>query len=313
MAKDDGAFVDIWVRYYAALFGAVNCYVVDHQSTDTAALDRARNLGVQVLRMPFDYPAFARDGIRQNGQPVQFDGYRFNFLAKLRVALRVFYDVVVFHDVDEVLVVHPDHGQDLATYMAAPTRWANHAVLGGIGVEVFHDPAGEAAFDPALGVLDQRRNAHFRLPECKPALFASNVGSTPHATLGEGFAIDPDLWLLHLKFLDRDLLQARQQHRIGVVQKGEVPDWTRWGWPVSEVDARLQGFADRPLDPDDSRGRRFLAAHFPRASDGCYLVNRAKQTTPGQYEADAALPDGVQDTLHGARFHLPPHLHGIGL
>lgn len=311
MARDDGAFVDIWVRYYAALFGAVNCYIVDHGSTQTAALDRARADGVQVLRMAFDYPSFAPDGIRPDGQPVQFDGYRFNFLGKLRTALRVFYDVVVFHDVDEVLVVHPDRKHDLAAYIAEPGRWQTHAVLGGIGVEVFHDPLHEAPYDPAIGVLDQRRNAHFRLPECKPALFASNTGSTPHGTLGQPFAIDPDLWLLHLKFLDRDLLYARQQHRVAVVQKGEVPDWTRWGWALSEVDARLQGFADRPLDPDDTRARRFLAAHFTAAADGGFVVDRAKDASPGQYEADAGLPIAVQDTLHNARFHLPTRFQGM--
>lgn len=304
MVKDDGAFLDIWVRYYAALFGAVNCYVVDHGSADTAALTRARAAGVQVLAMPFDYPAFAPDGIRPDGMPVQFDGFRFNFLGKLRIALRVFYDVVVFHDVDEVLVPHPDLGADLARYIATPGRFQPHAVLGGIGVEVFHDPAAEAPYDPGRPVLAQRRNAQFRLPECKPALFASNVASTPHGT-AEPFAIDPELWLMHLKFLDRDLLQARQQHRNAVVQKGEVPDWTRWGWAVSEVDGRLKDFGQRPLDPDAERGRRFLAEHFRSGAKGCFLIDRAKPQSPHLYEADAGIPLPVQDTLHGVRFHLP--------
>lgn len=308
MVKDDGVFLDIWCRYYAGLFGAAQCHVVDHGSTETAALDRARAMGVQVLRVPFEYPASAPQGIRPDGQPAQFDGYRFAFLSRLRAALRVFYDIVILHDADEVMVVHPDRGGDLAAYVAAAP---DHAVLGGLGVEVFHDPATEPAFDPDLPVLAQRRHAHFRLPECKPVLFRSNVAATPHGT-AEPFAIDPDLWLIHLKFLDRDLMRARQSHRLAVVGKGEVPDWTRWGWSLEEVDAQLAGFARRPLDPDDQRGRRFLAARFRAGNGGCSMVERAKARSPGQYEPDAGLSVEVQAALHDARFHLP-QFQGVDL
>jgi hypothetical protein len=309
MVRDDVTFLDIWVRYYSALFGAVNCFVVDHGSTEMAALDRARALGVQVLRVAFDYPAFAPAGIRPDGQPVQFDGFRFNFLSKLRAALRVFYDVILLHDADEVLIVHPDRQQDLPAYLA---RQATTGIVGALGVELFHVPCEEASFDPARPVLEQRRHAHFRLPQSKPVLFGNDQTSMPHGAAAP-FGIDPDLWLIHLKFLDRDLMFQRQIHRHDAVQRGEVPDWTRWGWAASEVDARLAELIDRPLDPDDSRGRSFLASHFRADDAGRYVVDRAKQRSPRLYEPDAGIPLAVQAALHDARFILAPSFRSVAL
>ena len=311
MVKDDVEFLDIWVKYYSGLFGAVNCYVIDHGSQDTSAIDRAKALGVQVLCMPFEYPAASPDGLRKDGTPVQFDGFRFAFLSKLRTSLRVFYDVVIMHDVDEILVSHPDTAKTVFQYINDTiARVRQHTIVGGIGVEIFQDLQTEGPIDRDRPILQQRRNAHFRLPEFKPVILCSDAPASPHGATVP-FAIDPNLWLLHLKFIDRDSLCVRQQQRRGVVDRGEVPDWTRWGWLSTDVDQKLGEFLKRPLDADDSRGKTFLQKHFTRSSDGCYLVEKKQDRPPGQFDPAAGLTLSMRGELHDYRFILPPAFQAL--
>jgi hypothetical protein len=311
MVKNDPEFVDIWARYYAGLFGAEHCYIIDHGSDEMAGLDRARAMGAQVIRLPHTYPAHAPEGRLKNGAPVQFDRYRFSFLSKQRVALREFYDIVILHDVDEVLLADPAKYTDLADYIAKNAqRVQMHDIMGGMGVEIFHDPNTEAAYDPAQPVLGQRRQAHFRLPECKPAIFQSDEPGRAHSTTIP-FALDADLWLLHLKFLDRDRMFARQHQRHAAVQRGEVADWTRWGWAANEVDDKFHAFINRPTDPDDSRGRAFLARHFRTTPDGAAMVEKHPDGPGPWYQANAGLKGRGQDELHGVRFVIPDRYLGL--
>ena len=92
-----------------------------------------------------------------------------------------------------------------------------------------------------------------------------------------------------------------------------MPDWTRWGWDASEVDARLAAMLGRPLDPDDSRGRNFLARHFRSDDAGRFVADRAKQRTPRLFEADAGIAPADQAALHGARFTLAPAFRSVPL
>ncbi len=66
MVKNDESFLDIWKKYYATQFGGSNCYVIDHLSDNNDALSRAQALGVQVLRLPYFYPAKAADGKKKS-------------------------------------------------------------------------------------------------------------------------------------------------------------------------------------------------------------------------------------------------------
>lgn len=313
MVKDDVEFLDIWVKYYSGLFGAVNCYVIDHGSDDVSAIDRAKALGVQVLRIPFEYPAASPDGLRKDGTPAQFDGFRFGFLSKLRTSLRVFYDVVIMHDVDEILVGYPDTNKTVFQYINDNiARIRQHAIVGGIGVEIFQDVQTEGPIVPDQPILQQRRNAHFRLPEFKPVILCSDAPATPHAATVP-FAIDPELWLLHLKFMDRDSLCLRQQQRRSVVNRGEVPDWTRWGWLSTEVDQKLGDLMKRPLDADDSRGKTFLHKHFTRSKDGCYLIEKKLDRPPMQFNPAGGLTQQMQGDLHNYRFILPPSFQSLAV
>ncbi len=311
MVKNDIEFLDIWANYYAGQFGAEHCYVIDHGSDDLSAIDRARAMGVQVLRLPHTYPTFAQEGKLKNGATVQFDRYRFAFLSKQRVALRQFYDVVIMHDVDEVLVADPAIHGSFAEFMAqSGTKLQAHSILGGIGVEIFHDPACEAAFDPTKPVLSQRGKAHFRLQECKPVIFQSDEPGRAHSTTIP-FALDPELWLLHLKFLDRDLTLARQGLRRDAVERGEVADWTRWAWADKKVDNMLGVYLSRPMDPDDQRGLTFLASHMRRHEDGCLLVEERAEPPARLYQASAGSAAKAQKDLHDFRFSVPERFNMV--
>lgn len=311
MVKNDVEFLDIWARYYVGQFGAEHCYVIDHGSDDMRALDRARAMGVQVLRLPHTYPSYASEGTLKNGATVQFDRYRFAFLSKQRVALREFYDVVIMHDVDEVLVADPAIHASFADFMAqSAAKLRVHGILGGIGVEIFHDPASEGAYDPAKPVLSQRSMAHFRLSQCKPVIFHSDAPGRAHST-SFPFALDPDLWLLHLKFLDRDLTVARQHLRHAAVQRGEVGDWTRWAWAADEVNERVRHYLSQPIDPDDQRGVTFLSDHMRRHDDGCLLVESRAETPAQLYQAQAGSAAKAQKELQNFRFCVPERFRKV--
>ncbi len=229
----------------------------------------------------------------------------------MRIALLEFYDIVIFHDVDEILIADPLIYSSLADYITTNAqKLETWKILGGVGVEIFHDAINEVRYDPTLAVLRQRKNASFRLPGCKPAIYYSDEANTPHGTTIP-FTLDVNLWLLHLKFLDQDIMLSRQPTRNAAVERGEVPNFTRWALDPTELDNELARFISRPLDVDESRMRKFLSQNMRNVDDGCWIVDRNPVAPHKVFKAVNGLQAEAGKSLNEFRFVIPERFKEI--
>jgi hypothetical protein len=210
VVRDEAVMLPRWVAHYTAqLGGPERLVVIDDNSADGST----DGLPCTVLRMP----------PRLKGT---FEPTRMGMINGVAAGLLAAYDAVIFADADEFLVADPEKYADLRALVAdRPDR----DVLGATTLNVVHHLAEEPALDPARPVLDQRRLAKFVPLMCKPA-----VKRVPAAWVAAShgikapFTVDPDLFMFHLKFADRDHLAAAAAHRHRLVEEHGRPRNTNW-------------------------------------------------------------------------------------
>ena len=127
---------------------------------------------------------------------------RTSFVHHFHASLLSYYDAVIFCDADEFLVVDPAVYTNLIVF--SERRQEN--IIAGIGLNVVHVLDQEAPLDPNEKVLRQRRYAQFDSLYCKPLIARTAVPWTPgfHGVSGR-FDLCTDLYLFHLKAVDRDI------------------------------------------------------------------------------------------------------------
>jgi hypothetical protein len=81
-----------------------------------------------------------------------------------------------------------------------------------VGLNLQHIISIESALNLALPILSQRKFARFTSGMCKPLVTRVPIAWTPgfHVS-NQPVQIDPDLFLLHLKFMDHNLALAKQK------------------------------------------------------------------------------------------------------
>jgi hypothetical protein len=268
MARDEGPMLRRWVDHYAAQVGPEHVLVIDDHSADGSTDD----LPCPVIRIPY---------LRKRG----FEPSRMGLLAGLSAGLLEAYDAVLFCDADEFVVADPARHESLRHLVAArPGREA----LGVLGLNVIHDQAREAALDLERPLLQQRALAKFLPLMCKPAL-KWVPAAWAHASHGIlcPFQVDPELFMFHLKFADRDRLDAVAglRHHLNTTENRAAG--TSWARPADEMVALLDEVCER-LDPA-------AAPEFdPRAEDLDGIVKKQGQmwraTGKGQVQAMRARP-----------------------
>jgi hypothetical protein len=231
MARDEGPMLRRWVDHYAAQVGADALVVVDDNSSDGSTDD----LPCPVLRIP---PL--KEG---------FEGARMRLLSQLAASLLEAYDAVLFSDADEFVVADPARHSSLRHLVAArhAERVADPSrvrALGVVGLNVLHDAAREGPLHDGVPLLEQRSLVKFLPLMCKPALKWVPAGWA-HASHGIlcPFEVDPDLWMFHLKFADRDHLAAvaARRHELNV-RENRAPG-TSWAKGADEMVAVLDDAA----------------------------------------------------------------------
>jgi hypothetical protein len=181
MTYNEPVFLPIWRQYYGQALG--------EDGSDDRSID---NLGaanrVRVPREEFD------------------EDQRCAFIAKFQASLLCYYDAVVFSDTDEILVPDPGRYSGLTNFV---TRRCERFVTS-IGLEVQHLTDTEAALDLSRPIPAQRRYVQFALEYCKPLVSRIPLVWKP------GFhdcdhppSIAPDLFLYHLRRMDRELALQR--------------------------------------------------------------------------------------------------------
>lgn len=184
MVRDDAFFLKAWLRHYGGRFGRENLYVVNHGRGSEVA-DLAA--GCNVIGIP--------------GDPHKnFDMKRWRMLNNFVMGLRCYYDHVIVGDVDELVVLDPAAGTDLAAFMAAQP---GNRVLTPLGLEVIHriDCEPEPVTDRILGPRMHVRPApHYS----KPCIISTGtkIARGGHYTQYDKLHAPEHLYLLHLKFCD---------------------------------------------------------------------------------------------------------------
>lgn len=280
MARDEAEMLPRWVRHYAHHVGMENLLVLDDNSTDGSTDD----LECTVHRLP----------------PLPGAGYeaaRMQLLSGLAEGFLAAYDFVVFVDVDEFLVPDPTHHADLRAFLA--TR-RDRDVLAPMALNVVHVPAVEGPLDDRQPVLGQRGFAKFAPIMCKPSIkqvpaawrWASHGIESP-------FVVDPELYMVHLKFADREALHRVAAHRKALVDADGRAKKSSWSRDADDIVAAL----DRAVAGVDVAGvpefdpREVDLASIVEPRNGWYRAVGAGQVQALQGMPLRRVPSSLLGTL----------------
>ena len=276
MVRDDPFFLSIWASYWRRFVDPGDMTVILDGPHD--ALPEACD-GCQILTLP-DVRAYTG-----------FDTDRWTFLSHFASALTARYDAVLLGDVDELVVLDPKVGDDPAAYILDRAE----PVISPFALEIVHRLDLEPAFDPDRRVLAQRRYGRINASYCKPCITRVPIRWTVggHHSDHDRLALSDDLFLLHLRYLDHDMLRARQAKRLSRIGEAEGSA-AGAGWSLS-ADAMgdfLRSFvakgdpADKDLDFGWQRKRIRKNFHFD-AEMGIWrrgkLTNRRTYTIPERF------------------------------
>ena len=234
--RDEGRMLPLWVKYYGGQFGVENLYVVDDNSEDGST----DNLPCDVLHIP---------PIRGG----KFNSTRMAMVGNLGRSLLQLYDVVIFCDTDEFIVPDPDRYASLAEYVEAKSGEGLNAV-GSLGFNIVHNVGSEPPLDLSRPLLGQRQLAKFLPLMCKPAIkwVPAHWSSGTHG-VRTPYKVDPDLWMFHMKFGDRDHLQEAADHRQRMVEadgRSRDTQWRQGGDTLVDLLERITDGADASEIPD---------------------------------------------------------------
>ena len=279
--RDEGRMLPLWIRYYGGLFGNDNLYVVDDNSEDGSTDD----LPCDVLHIP---------PIR-NGK---FNSTRMAMVGHLGRSLLQLYDVVLFCDTDEFIVPDPEKHTDLKAYIEAQD---GIGAVGSLGFNVVHNVGSEPPLDLTQPLIGQRQLAKFLPLMCKPAIkwVPAHWSSGTHG-IRTPYAVDPDLWMFHMKFGDRDHLQEAADHRLRMVEadgRSRDTQWRQGGDTLVELLERITAGVENADVPD------FVPPTGER------LAHLVTEDPPGNFRA----PKGSQMKLMEDRplVRIPARFHGL--
>ncbi|MDN5892755.1 MAG: glycosyltransferase family 2 protein [Nocardioides sp.] len=237
MVRDEATALPRWIAHYSAQVGMENLVVLDDNSSDGSTDD----LPCTVHRLP------ALPGRKG------YETARMGLLSGIASGLLAVYDWVVMVDADEFLVADP------ASYSSVPELLARRAggAIAPMALNVVHHTESEKPLDPDLPLLDQRHYATFVPLMCKPSV-KRVAAPWRHASHGIAapFAVDSELFMLHLKFADRDQLKVisdRRSEMVSIDGRAAKSSWSRSGDDMvallEEVSARIDPVTLTEFDP----------------------------------------------------------------
>ena len=198
MVRDESDMLPRWVDYYGRQLGMQNLIVLDDNSKDGST----DGLPCTLYKLP------------PEPWKKRWAGTRARLVNGMARGLLACNDVVIFTDVDEFLVPDPDMYDGLLDYLA---HRSDRPVIAPLAFEVMHNARVEPKFDPDRPLLEQRRFVKFSPAMCKPLIKRVSAAWEPafHA-IHAPFEVDPELFMLHLKYYDETALETVAEHRYRI-------------------------------------------------------------------------------------------------
>lgn len=265
MARDEGDLLPLWVSHYARHVGIDNLVVLDDNSVDGSTA----GLGCTVHRVPPLTGGLA------------FEPVRMRLMNGIAGGLLAAYDYVVFVDVDEFLVTDPDVYPTLPDLLEDRGR---PEALGVVGLNVVHIPSAEPdPLDLTRPLLEQRSFAKFTPLMCKPSVKRINAGwAVSSHGLKAPYTIDPELFMLHLKFADRSRLAEVARLRNEVSKADGRAEDASWGRAADDM---LAVFDAAVADVDPAAVPEFDPADANLDDMVIFLNGRHRTQKQGQIAA----------------------------
>ena len=196
MVRNDQFFIPKWIDYYGRELGHENLYLF--LDGHDQALPEGHE-AINVIMIPGQRLSRSRG-----------DRNRIDLISNFSKALFLRYDLVIAHDIDEILVVDPDQQLSLADYLQRPVRYAS---LSALGLDVGQNLDLEKPIDPSRPFLEQRSFAHVSARYTKAVVATRPLrwGSGFHRVRHRNFHIDPNLFLFHFGMVDYGISQKKME------------------------------------------------------------------------------------------------------
>lgn len=209
MVRDERVMLPRWIAHYGRECGVANLFVIDDNTSDGSTT----GLPCSVIRIP-------------SWGDKHFENTRMRLVSNIAAGLLEAYDAVLFADADEFLVADPKRHDGLLDLVSKRSKLD---VLAAQGLNVVHNPVREGTLDPERPVLGQRQWAKFIPLMCKPAI---KRVAAPWVAASHGitvpFEIEPDLYMFHLKFAEREHLRMTGDHRKALADAEGRAAETAW-------------------------------------------------------------------------------------
>jgi hypothetical protein len=272
MARDEPEFLTHWIWHYSRALDRPKFILIDDASEPGM---------VEGLRARF--PQADLDVIRLPEGPFA-DQYKSNALSALALIAVERFAVVIATDCDEIVMpIGADSDGDLFELLrAAPMPFAAP-----IGVAPIQIAGTEPPFDPLRPVGAQRSVGQLRSASCKPCIWQGEpwlFSPGQHGLRQRRAPIFPRLALVHLKYVDAELLAARQGLRGSREMSHDQDDTQARHWRQRPAAIRrlplfteAADFVDAPRLTEAIPG--YLQRHFEPWQGG-YAVRSLKCIAP---------------------------------
>jgi hypothetical protein len=225
MVRGEDFFLDRWLAHYRRWLPDEHIYVLNHGGDDAVARIAK---GVNVISLPYDE---TKKSVNQR---------RWQILSLFCSGLTQFYNWVICNDVDELVVLDPEAGDDLVGYLARHGDEAGSApVLIPFAIEMVHVPELEPEpLTRDAPILGRRRVYRLNSNYAKPCITSVPLEfkAGGHGSNARRFAIDPHLYNFHLRFVDYSMCMARLDKSLARRLDGKSPEEVAamtkagWGW-----------------------------------------------------------------------------------
>lgn len=202
MARDEEIMLRAWVENGKRICRDAAFYIIDHASSpaiNSGLLDIYRDSGVDISVI--SYPDAPFD-----------DVFKSQALSSLSQMLLYGFKTVIASDCDEIIVSPTLSDNEILDYI--------HGVGGIIcpfGIEIVHHSTFEEKFLYNVPVMEQRKYGFFSAAYCKPIIWNTYANFSPGLhSVNTPFVYDENLFLLHLRSVDRELAEQRAMLRYGV-------------------------------------------------------------------------------------------------